>query len=76
MVDNLIQKERIISVSGPVCNSRLKLEGRVRAMVEFFNKTMGTRNRLGIGLSYRPARVENLSPAMWQGIDSRNRVWN
>ncbi len=39
-------------------------------------QSMGARNRVGIGLSYRPARVGILSPAMGQGIDSRNRVWN
>jgi hypothetical protein len=39
-------------------------------------QSMRAGNRAGIGLSYRPARVENLSPAMGRGIDSRNRVWN
>ncbi len=37
---------------------------------------MGARNRVGIELSYQPARVGNLSPAMGRGINSRNQVWN
>jgi hypothetical protein len=39
-----------------------------------FKQSMGAGNRVGIGLSYWPARVENLSSSMGRGIDSRNRV--
>jgi hypothetical protein len=36
-------------------------------------QSMGARNRVGIGLSYRLARGGNLSPAIW-GLGSRNQV--
>ncbi len=41
-----------------------------------FKPSLGARNREGKGWSCRPARAENLRPAMVRGIDSRNRVWN
>jgi hypothetical protein len=34
---------------------------------------MGARNRVGIGLSYRPARVGNLRPAMGRGLNFQER---
>ena len=30
-------------------------------MLEFFEQSMGSRNRVGTGLSYRPARLHSLS---------------
>ncbi len=50
--------------------------GGIASDTWILNISMGAMNRLGTRLSYRPARVENLSPAMGRGIDSRNQVWN